>query len=133
MCALSYKKAVVTFIVILLLASCSPRIRTIQLKEVHTEWQDRVRIDSVYIRDSIRESERKTGDTVWRDREVWRWRERTVRDTIRFHKTDTIPLPVEVVREVPRPFFGEVRRTAVWLCLPLILGIIALTLWRRRK
>lgn len=119
----------------LFLVGCQVRTRTVTLERIKTEWRDRVVRDSVLIHDSIYVQEKIRGDTVYREREVWRSRERKVHDTIRLYRTDTIPVPVEVVREVPRPFFQELRRSALLLCVvPIVFAavILALRKWRRR-
>lgn len=55
--------------------------------------------DSIYVHDSTYIKEK--GDTMLIERWHTRWRDRIVRDTIYKSKLDSIPYPVEVIKEVP--------------------------------
>lgn len=112
------------------LTACSPRVVTVE--RVRSDSVYLHRLDSVYLRDSVFFSERRAGDTVYLTRERWRFRDRLRHDTLRLVRRDSVPVPVEVVREVRRPFFRELRDAALWLCLPLALAALCLFLWRRR-
>ena len=83
-------------LVIFLLTGCKTKTVLVPVKETKTEYRDRLRIDSVYNRDTLHLFTR--GDTVYLQSIKWRERFRT--DTLRIVKTDSIPYPVEVVREV---------------------------------
>ena len=56
--------------------------------------------DSVWLHDSITISER--GDTVRIEKWHTKYREKVVRDTIYKNRTEIIPQPYEVIKEVPR-------------------------------
>ena len=73
----------------------------ITVPEYHTDTlrQVTVRHDSVMVHDSIHVSEK--GDTIKIERWHTQYRDRIVRDTIYQSKRDSIPYPVEVVKEVP--------------------------------
>jgi hypothetical protein len=73
----------------------------VTVPEYHTDTlrQVTVRHDSVMVHDSIHVSEK--GDTVRIERWHTQYRDRIVRDTIYQSKHDSIPYPVEVVKEVP--------------------------------
>ena len=73
----------------------------VTVPEYHTDTlrQVTVRHDSVMVHDSIHVSEK--GDTVRIERWHTQYRDRIVRDTIYQSKRDSIPYPVEVVKEVP--------------------------------
>ena len=119
----------VSFVTSLTLLGCGVRVKTVTLEKVRTEWRDRVRVDSVYFRDSIHESEKTVNDTVYKVKEGIRWRDRSIHDTVQVVKTDTISVPVEVVKEVPRPFFAEFKSTAGWIigvivAVTMFLGIL---------
>lgn len=115
---------------ILLLASCSPRI--IERVQVHrdTTYVTAYLRDSVVRRDSIWIKERVAGDTIriteYRDR--WRERVREVHDTIIRTKCDTIAVESTIERKVEQPIgWGKkVRLRAFWAIL-----IVALIGWRR--
>lgn len=112
------------------LTACSPRVVTVE--RVRSDSVYLHRLDSVYRLDSVFVSERRTGDTVYLIKERWRFRDRLRHDTLRLVRRDSVPVPVEVVREVRRPFFRELREAALALCLPLALAALCLFLWRRR-
>jgi hypothetical protein len=57
--------------------------------------------DSIWLHDSIRVSEK--GDTIRIERWHTKYISKEVHDTIYRAKTDSIPVPYEVVKEVPRP------------------------------
>ena len=67
---------------------------------VHTEW----RIDTLKEVDSVFVSIREKGDTVWMEKYkykyVYKYRDVAVHDTVTM--TETVEVPVEVVKEVPR-------------------------------
>lgn len=86
-----------------------------------TVWANHTARDSVYLHDSIYVSDFVRGDTVWRTEYKWQTRyiERTSHDTTYISRRDTIPLPYEVVNEVPRK-----RSKAEWALL--IIGLAAL-------
>ncbi len=81
------------------LTSCSPRVRVVPVERTRTEWRDRLRLDSVYVHDSIYLTERMAGDTIYKVKEVYRWRDRWRVDTINTGRTDSVRV-TEVV-EVP--------------------------------
>ena len=83
-----------------LLSGCTTT-KYVPVPEYHTDTlrQVTVRHDSVMVRDSIHVSEK--GDTVRIERWHTQWRDRWRTDTVYQSKTDSIPYPVEVVKEVP--------------------------------
>jgi len=99
---------VVAFIVMLIvgLALCAlfgscTTTKYVPVPEYHTDTlrQVTVRHDSVMVHDSIHVSEK--GDTVRIERWHTQYRDRWRTDTIYQSKRDSIPYPVEVVKEVP--------------------------------
>ena len=77
---------------------CKTRTILVPVKETKIEYMDRLRVDSVYNRDTT--YIRNNGDTVLID--VIKWRTKYVSKTDSIVKTDSIPYPVEVVLEVNR-------------------------------
>ena len=92
---------VIIFLSLLALAltSCSPRVRLVPVERTHIEWRDRLRLDSIYVHDSIYLTERMAGDTIYKVKEVYRWRDRWRIDTINTGRIDSVHV-TEVV-EVP--------------------------------
>lgn len=75
---------------------CKTKTVLVPVEKVKIEYRDRLRIDSVYNRDTVNIYER--GDTVYLH--TIKWRERFRFDTVSVVRTDSIPYPVEVVTEV---------------------------------
>ena len=83
-----------------LLSGCTTT-KYVPVPEYHTDTlrQVTVRYDSVMVHDSIHITEK--GDTVRIERWHTQWRDRWRTDTVYQSKTDSIPYPVEVIKEVP--------------------------------
>lgn len=77
-------------------AGCKTKTVLVPVDRVKIEYRDRLRIDSVYNRDTVNIYER--GDTVYL--QTIKWRERFKFDTVSVVRIDSIPYPVEVVTEV---------------------------------
>ena len=77
---------------------CKTKTVLVPVDRVKIEYRDRLRIDSVYNRDTV--NIYKRGDTVYL--QTIKWRERFKFDTVSVVRVDSIPYPVEVVREVNR-------------------------------
>ena len=114
-----------------LLGSCTTT-KYVPVPEYHT---DTVRIvqhhrDSIYLSDSIYVSDFVRDDTVYKTIERWRTKyiERMSHDTLYQSKTDSIPYPVEVVKEVPAKLTPwqqfRIHLANILLYLILIVGII---------
>jgi hypothetical protein len=94
----------VIILILLLLCSCTTT-KYVPVPEYHT---DTVRItnhtrDSIYLSDSIYINDFVRDDTVYKTIERCRTKyiERTTHDTLYQSKVDSIPYPVEVIKEVP--------------------------------
>lgn len=112
------------------LTSCSPKVRVVPVERTRTEWRDRLRLDSVYIHDSIYLTERMVGDTIYKVKEVYRWRDRWRVDTINTGRVDSIRI-TEVV-EVP----AKLTAWQVWRLkafAPLLAIALALGAWVSRR
>lgn len=114
----------------LLLCLGCKRTIYVPTETVHTEYRDRVltdlRIDSVYLRDSV--SVERRGDTVimYKYRDRWRERIRERHDTVTAVLRDSVsaPYPVEVER---KQTWGErAKLTLFWW---LVGGLGAMWLW----
>lgn len=110
---------------LLLLCGCkSIEYVPVVQKETHTDsiYLTKVQRDSIWLHDSIRVEARN--DTVRVDRWHTKYVERLLHDTLYLSKRDSIPVPYEVVKEVPAKV-SKMERTFMWLG---ILSLIALTL-----
>ena len=79
-------------------AGCKTKTVLVPVDRVKIEYRDRMRVDSVYNRDTVNIYER--GDIVYL--QTIKWRERFKFDTVSVVRVDSIPYPVEVVTEVNR-------------------------------
>ena len=118
---------IVALLICALFGSCTTT-KYVPMPEYHT---DTVHIshntrDSIYVHDSTYIKEK--GDTMLIERWHTQWRDRIVRDTIYQSKRDSIPYPVEVIKEVPAKLTWwqqtRLHLANILLYLILIVGII---------
>ena len=114
------------------LTSCSPKVRVVPVERTRVEWRDRLRLDSVYVHDSIYLTEKQAGDTIYKVKEVYRWRDRWRIDTINTGRIDSIRI-TEVV-EVPAKLTAwqsmRLKTFAPLLAIALALGAcVSRKLW----
>lgn len=107
-CLLSMLGVTFLILAVLLLLSFSG-CTTMRYVPVEHHTTDTLRItqhqrDSIWLHDSIFVSQQQRGDTILLTTTKWRTKyiEREVHDTLYRAKTDSIPVPYEVVKEVPR-------------------------------
>ena len=81
-------------LIIFFATGCKTKYVPIEYKTI--EYKDRLRVDSVYNRDTV--NIYRKNDTVYL--ESIKWRERFSQDTLTYIKTDSIPFPVEIVKEI---------------------------------
>ena len=86
----------VAILVAFLLTGCKTKTILVPVKETKIEYRDRLRVDSIYNRDTVQIYGRN--DTIFKD--VIRWRERFRVDTVSVVRIDSIQYPVEVIQEV---------------------------------
>ena len=83
-------------LVVFLLTGCKTKTILVPVDRVKIEYKERLRVDSVYNRDTIQIY--KKNDTIYYEK--IKWRERFKIDTVSVVKVDSIPYKVEVVKEV---------------------------------
>lgn len=88
----------IAILVVFLLTGCKTKTVLVPVKETKIEYRDRLRIDSIYNRDTVQIYGRN--DTIFKD--IIRWRERFRVDTVSVVKIDSIPYRVDVIQEVNR-------------------------------
>ena len=112
------------------LTACSPKVRLVPVEHTRVEWRDRLRLDSVYLHDSIYITERMAGDTIYKTKEVFRYRDRWRVDTVNTGRIDSVRV-TEVV-EVPAKLTAwqswRLKAFAPLVAIALILGA-----WVTRK
>ena len=124
--------AVMVFKWMLLLAilsvftGCKTKTVLVPVEKVKIEYRDRLRVDSVYNRDTIQIY--KKNDTIYYEK--IKWRERFKIDTVSVVKVDSIPYKVEVVKEVNKlTKWQKIRLNA----LNILVVIIAIYLFIKIK
>jgi hypothetical protein len=132
---------VVAFIVMIIvgLALCAlfgscTTTKYVPVIEHHTDTliQTKIMKDSVYLKDSTNVSEK--GDTV----KIEHWRtefvKKEVHDTIYISKTDSVPAPYPVIKEVPAElnWWQRLKMRAGGLAILLYLLAFLIWIWRTR-
>ena len=86
---------------LIFLGSCTTtKVVTVEKVKTDTTYITQHQRDSIWLHDSIHVTER--GDTIRIERWHTKYVEREVHDTLYRAKTDSIPVPYEVIKEVPR-------------------------------
>lgn len=89
------------------LAGCKTKERVVTVTEHHTDtlWRIQHHRDSIYLHDSTFVREYIQGDTVRIITEMWhtKYRDRLKTDTLYRSRTDSVPVPYPVVKEVKKP------------------------------
>lgn len=107
-------------VIIMMMCSCkSVEYVPVVEKEVHHDsiYFTKVQRDSVWLHDSI--SVKEKGDTIRIEKWHTKYIEREVHDTTYVAKTDSVPVPYEVIKEVP----AKLSKTQKGL---IMLGIMTL-------
>lgn len=114
---------VILAVLALLLSGCKV-IKEVPVEKIveKTSYQDRFFRDSIYLRDSIRVETK--GDTVFRDRYRYLYRDREIRDTLQVTVIDSIPYPVEVEKELSK--WNQLKVDVGGYLIGLILLLIAI-------
>ena len=121
---------ILTLGLIIFFATGCKTVKPVIVEKTKTEYRDRYVRDSVFYRDTTRIHTR--GDTVFVD--VVRWRERFKTDTLLIHKTDSIPVIVEVPKEVNKlTWWQNLRLKAFNIILTTLFILLLLFLFFIRK
>ncbi len=119
---------ILTLGLILFFATGCKSVQFVPVDKVQIEYRDRYVLDSVFYRDTTRIHTR--GDTVFVD--VVRWRERFKTDTLLIHKTDSIPVIVEVPVEVSKLNWWQNIRLKAFNIIVITLFILLLLFFIRK-
>ena len=127
------------FIILVLvgfLMSCTTtRVVTVERVKNDTTYITKQQRDSIWLHDSIHVMER--GDTISIERWHTKYIEREIHDTLYRAKTDSIPVPYEVIKEVPAELSwwqtARIHLANILLYAILIFGIIKLGKWHLSK
>ena len=118
------------------LTSCTTtRVVTVERVKNDTTYITKQQRDSIWLHDSIRVSEK--GDTIRIEKWHTKYIEREIHDTLYRAKTDSIPVPYEVIKEVPAELSwwqtARIHLANILLYAILIFGIIKLGKWHLSK
>lgn len=118
------------------LTSCTTtRVVTVEKVKTDTTYITKQQRDSIWLHDSIHVMER--GDTISIERWHTKYIEREIHDTLYRAKTDSIPVPYEVIKEVPAELSwwqtARIHLANILLYAILIFGIIKLGKWHLSK
>ena len=108
-----------------LLCSCSAQERIVTIEKVKTDttYITKQQRDSIWLHDSIQITER--GDTIRIERWHTKYVSKEVHDTLYRAKVDSIPVPYEVIKEVP----ANLSKTQRGLMLIGIAALMALIIF----
>ena len=118
------------------LTSCTTtRVVTVERVKNDTTYITKQQRDSIWLHDSIHVMER--GDTISIERWHTKYIEREVHDTLYRAKNDSVPVPYEVIKEVPAELSwwqtARIHLANILLYAILIFGIIKLGKWHLSK
>jgi hypothetical protein len=105
-------------LVVFLLTGCKTKTVLVPVEKVKIEYRERLRVDSIYNRDTIQIY--KKNDTIYYEK--IRWRERFKIDTVSVVRVDSIPYKVEVVKEVNKLTKWQKLRLSTLNILVLIIA-----------
>ena len=89
-------KIILIALLLLVISGCKTKEIVVPTEKTVIEYRDKLRIDSVYNRDTLVLFAKN--DTVYL--QSIKWRERFKVDTVRYEKIDSIPYFIEVTKEV---------------------------------
>ena len=118
------------------LTSCTTtKVVTVERVKNDTTYITKQQRDSIWLHDSIHVTER--GDTISIERWHTKYIEREIHDTLYRAKTDSVPVPYEVIKEVPAELSwwqtARIYLANILLYAILIFGIIKLGKWHLSK
>ena len=101
-CFWSIVGIVVMIIIALLFCSCTKtEYITVEKVRTDTTYINKVQRDSIYLHDST--FVKVAGDTVWIERWHTKWQNHLEHDTVYKARTDSVPVPYPVIKEVEKP------------------------------
>ena len=130
---------IVGFLLAVILFSSCTTTEYVTVPEVHTDtlMVTQHSRDSIYVHDSIWVSEQQRGDTILLTTTKWltKYVERLSHDTIYKSKTDSVPKPYPVIKEVPAElsWWQRVRLHVGDIALAVlgILTLLGIARWRK--
>jgi hypothetical protein len=134
-CAWGFWLFIILVLVGFLMSCTTTRVVTVERVKNDTTYITKQQRDSIWLHDSIHVTER--GDTISIERWHTKYIEREVYDTLYRAKHDSVPVPYEVIKEVPAELSwwqtARIHLANILLYAILIFGIIKLGKWHLSK
>lgn len=133
------KKSIIIILAAVAMLTGCRTTKYVTVPEHHTDTvlQVKQQRDSVWLHDSVFVHEYTKGDTIFRDRDRWHthYVERLTVDTFYQSRVDSVLLPYEVAKEVPRELtrWQRARIHMGELLLALIAAAAGFGLWRLKR
>ena len=126
------KKLLFFAVALAVLTGCKTVYVPVVEHEVHHDsiYFTQVQRDSIWMHDSI--SIKEKGDTVRIEKWHTKYIEKQVHDTTYVSKHDSIPVPYEVVKEVPAKL-SKTEKGLMWLGLLTFIGGVVWIVFRVKK
>ena len=126
---------IVMIVVAVVMAGCKTK-EVVTVTEHHTDtiWRTQHHRDSIYLHDSTFVKEYIQGDTIYVERSVWHTdiRERVKTDTVYKSKTDSVPVPYPVIKEVEKKL-SKMQKGLMGIGVLSLLGLLAFAGFKMKK
>lgn len=118
-------------IVVLSLCGCKTKERVVVVTETHndTTYVTKLQRDSIWLHDSV--SVKEKGDTVWMERWHTKYIEKTTTDTLYRSRTDSIPVPYTVEKQLTR--WQRTKQDYGGWAMGILTGLIIIFIIRQRN
>lgn len=129
------KRISAMLVAVLLLQGCrTPAPTIVERVRTDTAYVSKIQRDSVWLHDSVMVERWLRGDTVFEFRDRWhvKYVERLRVDTVYRARVDSVPVPYEVVKEVPAQLSWW-QRLRLGLGSAVLIGLVGFVGWRLRR
>ena len=106
---------------------CKTKTVLVPVEKTKIEYRDRLIVDSIYNRDTV--SIYQKNDTIYYEK--IKWRERFKIDTVSVLRVDSIPYPVEVIKEVNRLTKWQQARLKAFNLIVLVVAVFLIIKLRK--
>jgi len=120
---------IILILIFIFFCSCKTKARYVPVEAIKKEYMDRWHRDSVYIKDSVIVV--KNGDTVYKDKYIYMYRDRLVRDSIIITDSIQVPYPVIEYKEVNK--LKWYQETLMWIGFILSILVIVFITYKIKK
>ena len=120
-------KWMLTVLLCSILAGCTKTLY-VPVESVRTEYVDKLQRDSIYVYE--KDSMYIKGDTVFRDRWQYKYKDKIIHDSVFIQDTIRVPYPVEVIVKVNELHWWQ--ESLMWAGVVAII-ILLVMLWSQIK